>query len=951
MPQVVPSSSSASGSQTALTRRTALRLLGSQIALVAAGCSRPTEQIVPYVNMPENLVPGDVTRFATVLPLGGFGRGVTAFSVEGRPIKVEGLAAHPASLGSTDAYAEASVLSLYEPDRLRTVQRNGDITSWTAFQGALQAERDRTQSAQGEGLRLLTPRIASPTLARQMDDLLRALPKARWHAYDPMDDQAAEDGARAAFGRPVSSIAHLDRADCVLCLGADPLGPGPMQIHYGRGFAARRAPGRMSRVYVLESAPSLTGAKADERMAVRPEHLAEAAIALAKALGADVRGASLPDDVSAFMQAAAAELKRAKGRAVVLVGNGLPASAHALAHWMNQTLGAPVDLLDPHDLMGKQGPGSLADLAHDLRANLVRTLIVLDANPAYDAPADLRFAEAMSSAPFRICASLRDNETAAQCEWNLPLSHPLESWSDLRAFDGTASIMQPLIRPLYGTRTVHEILALVQGNDDRSSYDLVRETWKSEGGDRFETWWADALRKGVIEGSAAKPLSSSVKLPSVGPAQSPDDAFTLVLQPDPCVWDGCFADNAWLQELPKPISKQVWGNSLGLGFEDGRSLGLATGDVVRVKTSDAFVEATVRLDSSHARRVVSLTLGYGRTRAGRIGTGIGTNAYALRRSDCMWVLGGVQLEMTGKQDLVLTTENVVRKSSDVDDETLHKLYPIMTSSALESGGKLRLDKPRPSLYPERPRPPAEHAWGMVIDNSLCIGCNACVVACQAENNIPVVGPDEVRRGRQMHWIRIETYDHGEDDKARLGFQPVPCMHCEKAPCEPVCPVEASVHDGEGLNVQVYNRCIGTRFCEANCPYKVRRFNFFGYADGQEYADLGAETYKAQKNPEVTVRTRGVMEKCTYCVQRISAARRASERDDRPIGPHEVVTACAAACPTRAISFGDLDNDQSGIRALRDDPRHYALRDELGTRPRTTYLADLKNPDPDLGSKT
>jgi molybdopterin-containing oxidoreductase family iron-sulfur binding subunit len=421
-------------------------------------------------------------------------------------------------------------------------------------------------------------------------------------------------------------------------------------------------------------------------------------------------------------------------------------------------------------------------------------------------------------------------------------------------------------------------------------------------------------------------------------AAAPTEGISLVLRPDPSVWDGSFANNAWLQECPKPLSKQVWGNALSIQPDDAAWLKLASGDLVIVESQGRSIEVPVLVEPGMAQGVCALTLGGGRSKAGAIGDGVGANAYAIRSSNSPWHIPQISIKPAGRRETILTTQNVVRTEEEVRE--LYRLHQFTAAPA----GSPPSEEPA-SLMPAGVRPGDGHAWAMVIDTSVCIGCNACVISCQSENNVPVVGPEQVAMGRDMHWLRVDAYDHGSPESPQLGFQPVPCMHCEHAPCEPVCPVAASVHDSEGLNGQVYNRCIGTRFCEANCPYKVRRFNFFGYADGDEYANLGADSYRGHKNPEVTVRARGVMEKCTYCVQRISAARRAAERDDRPIGPDEVRTACQNACPTRAISFGDLNQANADVNHKKADPRHYALLGHLGTRPRTTYLADIRNPAP------
>ncbi|MBY0298841.1 MAG: 4Fe-4S dicluster domain-containing protein, partial [Methylobacterium sp.] len=661
--------------------------------------------------------------------------------------------------------------------------------------------------------------------------------------------------------------------------------------------------------------------------------------------------AALPPQAARLVARAADDLTAHRGAALVLAGPTLPPEIHALVHWINAALDAPLLRIAPPDAVAGREPGTLAALARDLADGAVSSLVMLGVNPAYDAPADLGVAEALGHAPFRLHLGPHVDETAVLASWHVPQTHPLESWGDLRAPDGTASLIQPLIRPLYATRTAEELLSALLGEADASAHDLVRGTWRATREVEFDTWWKRTLHDGVVEGSAFPPLAlGAPRLPEIGSAAQPG-GLTLVLRPDASVWDGRFSNNAWLQECPAPLTKQVWGNALALSPAEAGRRGLDQGDAVRVSADGRSLVVPVVLVPGHADGVASLSLGYGRTRAGAIGSGIGASAYALRRRDALWRLDGVALERTGERPGLLTTQRVVR-----GDEASEN-YPLLTLAALAEG-RTAVDEapktewgPHPSLLGPGGEPwlgqPVPQAWAMVIDASLCIGCNACVVACQSENNVPVVGPEEIAQGRQMHWLRIDAYDTGHDGHPQIGFQPVPCMHCEHAPCEPVCPVAASVHDAEGLNLQVYNRCIGTRFCQANCPYKVRRFNFFGYADGQEYANLGLDPNPAQRNPEVSVRQRGVMEKCTYCIQRLSGARRAAEREGHLLDGSTVTTACQDACPTRAIVFGDLADRESEVARLKREPRHYALLGHLGTRPRTTYLADLRNPAPDL----
>jgi molybdopterin-containing oxidoreductase family iron-sulfur binding subunit len=891
------------------------------------------------------MVPGEPMQFATALPLAGFARGVICTAHEGRPTKISGNPRHLASLGATDVFAEAAVLSLYDPDRSKTVRRRGTISSWDAFLAALQPQLAHHRADGGAGLRVVTGRIASPTLARQIAALRQAFPQAQVVAYDPTDDPAAAEGARLAYGRAVTTLPRLGEADLVVTFDADPLGPGPAQIRNARAFAgnrrARAGTRQFGRLYAIEAAPTLTGANADHRLALAPDAIGAAAVALAARLGAGVTAPALPAAAERFVRAVADDLLNRTGRALVLAGATQPAEVHALAHWINHRLQAPIDRVAPPDTAPE---GTLADLVRDMEGGRVETLFILGANPAYDAPADLGFEAALAQVPFSAHLGAYVDETAALCGWHIPQSHPLEAWSDLRAVDGAAAIAQPLIRPLYASRDPHQLLAALLGENDAKAYDLVRETWAGHGAGDFDGWWRRVLHDGVVPDSAPPALAlDPPKLPpAIAVPPSIPGAMTLLFRPDPSVWDGSRANNAWLQECPKPLTKEVWGNSLALSPADAATAGVTDGDLVEVTLDGRTLEIPLKVTPGVPAGVAALSLGYGRRRAGAIGTGVGANAYAVRTSAAPWAAPGANLRPLGRRQPLVTTQQHFALDGDA-----HDLMPLKDLAAIAAA----TPAPQPvvetdaSLYPAVDYDRA--AWGMVIDTSACIGCNACVVACQSENNVPVIGPKEIERGRDMHWLRIDAYDLGTEGAPRPAFQPVPCMQCEKAPCEPVCPVAASVHDSEGLNLQVYNRCVGTRFCEANCPYKVRRFNFFGYADGQAYANLGQHPLEAQRNPEVSVRARGVMEKCTYCVQRISHARRAAEKEDRDIRDGEVVTACQSACPTEAIHFGDLNRPEAAVTALRREPHHYALLAHLGTRPRTTYLARIRNPNPAL----
>ena len=648
---------------------------------------------------------------------------------------------------------------------------------------------------------------------------------------------------------------------------------------------------------------------------------------LAAALGGAEQGAS------PLARAAARDLAAHRGRALVVAGESLPPEAHALVHQLNAQLGAPgatVDYIQPvaGDLACAD---SIRELVRDLEDGRVSTLVILGGNPVYDAPADLAFREALARAPLTLHHGLYFDETAAACAWHVPQTHYLEHWSDARAYDGTAGIVQPLIAPLNGALSRHELMALLAGAG-AAPIDVVRESWRHERpGAAFDEAWRDWLRAGVIEGTAARPVSAAARRAEFPPPRAVP-AWSVRFAADPSVRDGAFANNAWLQELPRPDSKLTWDNAALMSAASAARIGVKTADHVSIAAGGRRLRIPVWILPGHADGAVTVALGYGRTRAGRVGDRVGFDAYALRTAAAPWALDATVERAAGTHAFATTQNHSSMEGRD----------PVkrMRAADVAAGAKLPDETPAESLYP--PWDYDSYRWGMAVDLNACIGCNACTIACQAENNIPTVGPEQVARGREMHWIRVDRYYEGPADNPRTYFQPVPCMQCEDAPCEAVCPVGATVHDSEGINVQVYNRCVGTRFCSNNCPYKVRRFNFLHFSAGKGEPPLEA------RNPEVTLRTRGVMEKCNYCLQRITRARLETEREGRRIADGEVLTACQAACPTRAITFGDMNDPKSAVNAVKRSPRGYALLAELNTRPRTTYLARVVNANPEAG---
>jgi len=952
---------------TTFDRRSVLKLMGLSAAIPLAACSAPAEEIVPYVTMPEGLVAGKPRYFATAFELEGIATGLLAESHEGRPTKIEGNPDHPASLGGTDAFHQAMVLSLYDPGRASLVRKDRRFSTYDDFLGDLTRMRARWQESDGDGLEILTGAVSSPTFQRLMAALKESFPKLRHTVFEPVGRDNERAGIRLAFGEDGAVAWHPDRAKAIFALDADFLGPGPQQVAlaraFGKGRKVRAGSRTMTRLAVAEPVMSGTGATADLRLPLPRSRGDRLLRAMAAALG--VPGIVAPDGLEvreeAFVETVAAELRGAGQAALVMVGEAQAPHVHALAHRINAHLGAlgeTVRILPP---IIEQTAGTsaevLAGLTERMRDDAVQELVIFGANPVYTAPADLDFAGALEAVPTSVHLSLYQDETSEACRWQIPQLHPLEEWSDTQAKSGLVSIVQPLVSPLYEGHSPLSLLAALAGDYAVSSHQAVYETWSqrrsgdgsgeaAQGG--FEDFWRNALATGLVpdtgveeaDGAPAGDFSQPgvFDLPPLSDAPPGDGAFEIVFNPDTSVWDGRFSNNAWLQETPRPITSEVWGNAAAMHPADHRALGLRDGSIIALDTSDGQrITIPTMAVPGQARGTIGVTLGYGRT-IGSIARGIGTDVYPLRTTDGLWFTEATATPI-GAHVALATTQG----SHQMEGREIVRTVPL---GDLDEGHETgaHFDGEPPTLFPEFERGPYE--WAMVIDQTLCIACNACVVACQAENNVPVVGPEEIRRGRDMHWLRIDSYFEGEEDAPRVATQPVPCMHCEKAPCEPMCPVEAAIHDSEGLNVQVYNRCVGTRDCQSNCPYKVRRFNFFGYAAGQEYADLGDPMLNALQNPDVTVRARGVMEKCTYCVQRISGARREATREGRMIAEGEVVTACQQACPTEAISFGNLSEKGSTVNRLREEPHHYALLAELGTRPRTTYLAHVQ---PEFGA--
>jgi MoCo/4Fe-4S cofactor protein with predicted Tat translocation signal len=936
------------------SRRGFLKTMGASLALAGlTGCTRmPNTEIVPYVRQPENVVPGRPMFYATAFTLGGYASPILVESHLFRPTKIEGNPQHPASLGGTDVYAQASILDLYDPDRAQNITYLGDVRSWSAFMEALRGPMSAEKSMAGGGVRILTQTVSSPTLAAQIRGYLETNPQAKWHVYEPINRDNVMEGAKLAFGEPVETRYDLSKADVIVSLDADFLYAGfPGSARYARDFAARRNPDtNMNRLYVVESTPSSTGMKADHRLPLRAADIETFARALATAVGINAGGGVGGEELR-FVSALAKDLQSHKGSSVVIAGDHQPPAVHAIAHSINQALGnvgQTVVYTEPVDSNPVNRNESLHGLVEDMRAGKVDLLLILAGNPAYDAPADLEFAAALKSnaVNLKVFLGSHRNETAELCHWHVPEAHYLESWSDARAYDGTVSIIQPLIEPLYGGRTAHEIITILAGQSGFSGHELIQANWqKQHTGTDFDAFWRKSLHDGWIAGTAYAPKTVALKNTTFPASQSSQiTGYVINFRRDPSIYDGRFSNNGWLQELPKPLTKLTWDNPIMIGPAMADRLKLNFKDVAELEFNGKKVKGPVWIQAGHPDNSITVFLGYGRTRAGRIGTGTGFDVFPLRTSQAPWFADGAKLSATGEIYQLASTQGYQTMETPVGDRPLVQERSLEEYIKEPNFAKEGEPPQELTLYKPFDYSKETYSWGMAIDLNSCVGCNNCIVACQSENNIAVVGKEQTLKGRHMHWLRVDTYYNGPRDNPKGFFQPLPCMQCENAPCELVCPVQATIHSSEGLNDMVYNRCVGTRYCSNNCPYKVRRFNFLLFQDWE------TPQFKLMRNPDVTVRSRGVMEKCTYCVQRISEHRIDAERADSTIKDGELQTACQQSCPANAIVFGNLNDPNSHVNKWKAQARNYSLMGELNTRPRTTYLAEVRNPNPELEKK-
>ncbi|MBA2686273.1 MAG: 4Fe-4S dicluster domain-containing protein [Gemmatimonadaceae bacterium] len=929
-----------------IARRDFVKLLGASVALAGVNaCVRePDRKILPYVNAPPDIVPGVTQHYATAMTIDGFATGLIVASREGRPIKIEGNPDHPASLGTAGVFEQASVLQLYDPHRASAPKAGKRAVGWDSALAAIDPSAIGTRvGARGAGLRLLLEPTSSPLIAAQLARVRERYPDARYYFYSPLGGAAQIAASRASFGASLLPQYDLTRTDVVVCLDADLLASGPFHLRHAYDFSTRRRAAPRGELLVAEPTPTPTGTLADRRIAVTSSAIGRLASALLSVVThAPKAKTALPlaADERAWMETAAASLARAGPRALVIAGPRQPFEVHMLVHALNSALGSMGNSVwytaSPIVEAGEPSH-DLAALVQELDAGDVDTLVILEGNPCYTAPASLELARHVRAVRNSLYLGMYDDETASASKVLIPAAHYLEAWGDTRAYDGTESIVQPLIAPLYAGRTVTELLAALVGSTAEPAYELTRDAWRARGRDSTsgDDAWSGAVRRGVVEGTASPRVTPMVRGDAVLAAQHAIAAaasregsggLELTITPSHAVYDGRFADNAWLQELPQPVTTLTWDNAALVSRDTAAHAGVESGDVVELRSAGGALQMPVLIVPGHANNAIVLAMGYGRAGAEAIARGVGVNANVLRTPAAPHQVGSVQMHPVGRRATLALTQT-------------HWQIDARAPSVLgapESGPpqSVTRNKRRPLTLYEPPAAPSTgfgaDQWAMTIDLDQCTGCGACVVACQAENNIPVVGKEGVLKSREMQWMRIDRYVDGPSDSPTFETQPMLCQQCEKAPCEYVCPVNATVHSDDGINEMVYNRCVGTRFCSNNCPYKVRRFNWFDYNDNVTPVE------QLLKNPEVTVRARGVMEKCTFCVQRVRHAQIEAELAGAPhTGP--VQTACQQTCPSQAIIFGSLTAPDSEVARSSNDPRAFSALEELGAQPRVRYL--------------
>ncbi len=944
------------------SRRKFLTLMGASMAMTGlASCRRPVEKIVPYVNRPEDLIPGNPQHYATTMPFGDGAYGLLVESHEGRPQKIEGNKLHPSTEGTSSALIQAQILGLFDPDRAQHVTNKGEKKSFAEFASGWSTLYEQFKKNGGDGLAVLSGTFSSPTLARLAASFKKTFPKARWVSYEPVSNQNIYDGLEIAYGTPVRPIYSFDQAEVILSLDSDFLLTESNSVINARRFSQGRnvetENDQMNRLYVVESSYSVTGANADHRQAVKCSQVGFFALALARELSSQgisidglnsISGQPTAGHNFKWIIELARDLARNRNKSLVVAGRKQPAAVHALVAAINEGLGnvgRTVSYIKPADILYSDIQG-LKNLSDNMNSGKVSTLVMLGANPVYNAPADFDFESALTKVANTIQLSNYFDETSKHVSWHVPQAHFLESWGDTRSFDGTAAVIQPLFAPLFESTGDVEMLALLALGKVSKGYDLTRQTWQTLlPGIDFEAKWRRVVHDGVLADSATKP--SSVKLDGRAIAKqinnnplavkNDEQNIEIVFQPSPTVFDGRFAGISWLQELPHPITKITWDNAVLISPAIANRLGISNNDIVKLDLNGRSLELAAWIQPGQASETVVVELGYGRKGVTKVSEDVGWNTYLLRTSD----------EFNFGNGLSITKTLATHELGCTQDHWSMEGRPIIREASIEEyrhhpefAKEMVKHKPLESMFNE-PSYAEGYQWGMTVDLNSCVGCNACTIACQSENNIPVVGRQQVINGREMHWIRLDRYFTGDVADPETVHQPVLCQHCENAPCEQVCPVAATMHDAEGLNVMVYNRCIGTRYCSNNCPYKVRRFNFFNYTN--QYDEL----QKMTQNPDVSVRSRGVMEKCTYCLQRITAGKKTAKLEKRQVKDGEIIPACQQACPVDALTFGNINDPDSEVSRKKKFNRNYNLLEELNVKPRTSYLAKIRNPNPEI----
>lgn len=993
------------------SRRRFLQIMGASVAMASAvGCTRQHRYVVPAARGIEGRTIGQTQAYATAMEMGGVAIGLLSQCFEGRPIRLDGNPNHPVNKGSINSWAAASILGLYDPDRSKAIQYKANSKTavaektWDDVKSAFKSLYGELAGKQGEGLRIISEASSSITTNGLKDRLLAALPKAQWVTFEPVSRDNERLGTKMVFGAPMRAHYDLSKADVIVDLDADLLGSHPATLQYTRDFATRRNPeavlskkGTYNRLYSVESNLSVTGGSADHRLALRSSDMKKFVGVLSAHVQAALKQqkygehAFADQKVEKFLAALAKDLVASKGKCVLAVGFRQPPEVHAAVHELNHLLdaqGATVNYLPAPEGNATAGHAALASLTKEMAEGKVSALFIFGSNPVYTSPGDLKFADALTKVSTSVHVGHYFDETAEHCTWHLPQSHYLEAWSDARAWNGTHSIVQPMIEPLYKSKSISEVLSLFLGQGTKS-YDLTMAAFKGVYTSNSDALWKQSLREGVIADSAWKPVTVKPATATAGSTALAATLATMLLDakpagaseggsleavfvPDTKVFDGRFTNNAWLQELPDFITKLTWDNAVLLSDETARQKNVKHGQMANVTIGGVTVKAAVYVQPGQANQSATLLLGYGRKAAGVVGgtavgrvSTVGFDFNKLRSSGNMDIATTVsiapvsewyefastqehsQIDTTGLRERDKRSDILIRSDSlahYVKDQSAikHKVHELPLVKLFDN--------------PLDGQVTGDYKWGMAIDLSKCTGCNACVIACQSENNIPVVGKEQVIKQREMHWLRIDRYFHGDShslEDVTVVHQPMMCVHCENAPCEQVCPVAATVHSADGTNDMVYNRCIGTRYCANNCPFKVRRFNFLNYH--KQLDDEKNNVIRLTFNPDVTVRSRGVMEKCTYCIQRIRAAKIRVKNEGIKIGkPHDhklkdgdVVTACQQACPAGAITFGDLNNQASAVAQLHNTPRGYKMLEDLNVRPRTAFLARIRNPNPEL----